>query len=180
MSKVNWDKVKDIVGAVAPTVGAALGGPFGAIAGKAISEALGESDEAKIVEALKADPNKVLELKKAEIAFQQFMRDAEIREEQLVYSDKASARDLGKSQGLHAQIALSALFVTGYFGVLVMIMTGVISAEDAMKDVVILLLGLLVREIPTIMQFWFGTSIGSKEKSAQIAADIDRVVGVKR
>jgi len=41
-------------------------------------------------------------------------------------------------------------------------------ASSDIKDTVILLIGLLTREVPTIMQFWFGSSSGSKDKTGKI------------
>lgn len=66
------------------------------------------------------------------------------------------------------QIGLSVLFIAGYFLILYTLLTGGILIPESMKDTSILLLGILTREVPTIMQFWFGSSSGSKDKSEQM------------
>ena len=73
------------------------------------------------------------------------------------------------SKGMMPQLLLSFLFVVGYFIILSLIATGSLTISAALKDVFILMLGLLVREIPTIMQFWFGSSVGSKKKSDELS-----------
>lgn len=65
------------------------------------------------------------------------------------------------------QIVLSGVFIIGYFAVLLVLLTGNADISGPSKEVVLILLGLLTREVPTIMQFWFGSSIGSKDKAAK-------------
>ena len=64
------------------------------------------------------------------------------------------------------QIALSVLFITGYFAVLWMLLSGEIMIQENIRDVSIVLLGILAREVSSIMSFWFGSSSGSKDKDA--------------
>ena len=63
--------LKNIVGAVAPTLGTALGGPMGGMAANMISEVLGVPNTPKAIEKglAEATPEQMLELKKAEQAF---------------------------------------------------------------------------------------------------------------
>ena len=65
------------------------------------------------------------------------------------------------------QILLSILFIIGYFTILALFILGIVRLSVEFKDVIILLIGILTREIPTIMQFWFGSSSGSKDKDRE-------------
>ena len=57
--------VKNIIGAVAPTIGTALGGPMGSMAANMVAEALGCEPEQKKIEAAvqAATPEQLAELK---------------------------------------------------------------------------------------------------------------------
>ena len=60
--------LKNIVGAVAPTIGSAMGGPLGNMAMGKIAEVLGVSNDQKSVQQAiqNATPEQMMELKKAE------------------------------------------------------------------------------------------------------------------
>ena len=64
--------LKNIVGAVAPTLGTALGGPMGGMAANMIAEVLGVPNNPKSIEKAmeEATPEQMLELKKAESDFE--------------------------------------------------------------------------------------------------------------
>lgn len=161
------DKAKQIIGAVAPTLGAALGGPLGGLAGNVLASVVGGGDASKVEAAiLGQNPETLLALKKADQEFTARMRELDIREEELAGQDRASARGLF-SVNQRPQIWLSVLFVGGYFLFLALLVSGDVHIPESIKDTVLLLLGVITREVPTIMQFWFGSSIGSKTKEAQ-------------
>lgn len=86
-------KALQVLKAVAPTLALAVGGPFGPIAAAAIHVALGTTDD-KDAEAalLSATPAQLTALKTAEQDFVVKMRDLDIKEEQLVFEDRANAR----------------------------------------------------------------------------------------
>ena len=69
--------LKNVVGAVAPTIGTALGGPMGGMAANMISEVLGCKNDAKSIEKAieSATPEQMLELKKAEQALELQMKE---------------------------------------------------------------------------------------------------------
>ena len=70
----------NIVGSVAPTLGAALGGPLGGMAGDVISKVLGvENNPASLEKAIAtASPEQLMEIKKAEIAFEKQMKELDV------------------------------------------------------------------------------------------------------
>lgn len=166
--------VKDVVGAVAPTVGAALGGPFGGLALKFLADRFVGGDTGRVEEFLVAatgDPDKVLELKKAEVEFQKFLREAGIREAELEVRDRESARDMAKSQGIKFQAGLSAIFIIGYFIILgSFFVSGGVELAEGMIQPFLILLGVLTASVPQILAFWFGSSRGSKDKDDAVAS----------
>ena len=88
------DLLKSVVGAVAPTLGTALGGPMGGMAANMISEVLGCKNDSKSIEKAieSASPEQMLELKKAEQAFEVQMKELEVDVFKLETADKQDAR----------------------------------------------------------------------------------------
>lgn len=76
---MNFDKVKGIVGSLAPTLGAALGGPVGAAASM-LADVLGcDPAPQKIERALaQATPEQLAEIKRAELQFETKMKELEV------------------------------------------------------------------------------------------------------
>lgn len=58
----------------------------------------------------------------------------------------------------YAQIGLSAVFLLGYFAVLVLFVTGHIKTPPEWKEALIALLGVITGGIGTILAFWFSRS----------------------
>lgn len=158
-------KAKEILATVAPTVGTALGGPLGGVAGTFLARALGVSSDKDIEEALlSGSPEALAEARQAEAELAKFMRDMDVKEEQLRLADVKSARELGISRGIVPQIMLSVLFIAGYFLILWGLLRGYVTLPDSMRTEFSILLGVLTAAVPQILQFWFGSSKGSKDK----------------
>jgi len=154
-------KWKEILGSVAPKFATALGGPFAGVAAKAITSAiLGEEsdDPEKAIKAIEsASPEQLLNLKKAEQDFAKAMRELDVDLEKVHADDRSSARDLAK-KGMFPQVILSVVFVVGYF--IILYLKGTADFEIDGQT-----FGIITVSIPIIMQFWFGSSAGSKEKT---------------
>lgn len=165
MNTKDW---KNLVKNIAPVLGTALGGPLAGTATKYLADSLlGNPDatEDEIAKALTtASPETLAKLKELDLKFKTEMKQLDIDVFKLEVSDKASARDMAK-ENMWPQIILSAVFILGYFVILASLMYLEVSIQADIKEVVILLIGLITREVPTIMQFWFGSSHGSKNKT---------------
>lgn len=163
---------KNVVRSVAPILGSAIGGPFGGAAVSALSNALlGKPDasEDELSQAIeKATPEQLVELRKADNAFKVRMKELGIREDELAYQDTAGARKLFEIN-IWPQIVLSAFYTVGYFTVLILLMTKTIDLSADMQPTFNIILGVLTAAIPMILQFWFGSSNGSKDKTAKLA-----------
>ncbi|MDX1351557.1 MAG: hypothetical protein R3254_00995 [Thiomicrorhabdus sp.] len=162
---MNW---KELVGSVAPTLGAALGGPFGGMAGKWLAGRLGSTEEDIEEVVLNSDPNLLAQIKELEFDFKKEMAALGIKEEQLHVQDRSDARGMAIKTTLLPQIILSTIFILGFVFVLYLVFTGDVDLNGTMKDVAIFLLGILSAGIAQIMNFFFGSSSGSKEKSAKL------------
>lgn len=157
------EKARKIIGAVAPGLGAALGGPLGGLAGNMIADALG--GEGNVEKALLAQkPEILLALKAADQAFEARMEELQIDRERLYVGDVASAREMAKIN-MVPQIVLSALFVLGYFVLLLSWMLGDIAIPESGHDLFVGLIAVLGAAVTQILNFWFGSSHGSAVKN---------------
>lgn len=161
-------KLKEIIGTVAPMLGGALGGPLGGLAGKLVQDALGVDSEAAAIKVLESDPDSLLKLKDADHAFDTRMRELDIDESKLHAADTASARLLGERLGTGFQKVLSGVFLVGYFGLMYLFFTSefVTTLDDWSKGQLGILIGVLTAAVTQIIVYWFGSSDGSKTKTA--------------
>jgi hypothetical protein len=156
------DKAKKIIAMIAPTLGTALGGPLGGLAGAAIASAVGGGDPKQAEAALLTqDPATLLALRKADNDFQIQLKTLGVEEEKLGFQDVASAREMAKVD-MRPQIWIAALFIGGYFGIILSLVQGWVKVDPAALDLVKTLLTMLTIAIPMILQFFFGSSTGAK------------------
>ena len=85
-----------------------------------------------------------------------------------------NARNLGIQTGIGPQITLAALFIGGYFIILISMLSGIISPAEGLRDMTLILIGVLAGEIPRIMAYFFGSTKGSSDKNAFMAAAMNR------
>tara|TARA_R110002153_G_C13332612_1_gene498563 strand:- start:3714 stop:4223 length:510 start_codon:yes stop_codon:yes gene_type:complete len=168
---MNW---QEIVKSIAPTLGTALGGPMGGAATKFIAEKLLGNPDATTGEVknavLWAPTEQLVKLKALDLQFERDMKALDIDVFELESKDRDSARGLYKVN-IWPQIALSAIFIVGYFGILYMLFSGEVSISESQRDVVNILLGVLTAAVPQILSFWFGSSLGSKEKNSALRGE---------
>lgn len=162
--KFDWRKT---LAAVAPTLATALGGPMAGAAVGAISRGLMGREDASEEElehlVSTADPATLAKLKQIDADFRKEMRKLDVDLARVNAEDRADARDMAQQTNLWPQIIIGAAFILGYFAIL--ICDGALEAFEVDP----LLLGVLTTGIPVILQFWFGSSSGSKAQSRRIA-----------
>lgn len=182
-----WKDIGNAVANAAPTIGGVLGGIFGAtpgaqvgsLAGNAISsllKALGLADNStpdQVMEALKADPQALLKLKTAEMDYQLALKQKELDETKAFLADVQSARqrevEVVKATGKKDinQYILAWVIVGGFFA-----LTGFLIVHELPKDqtgVIFMLFGALAAGFGSVMNYYFGSSKGSAEKTALLA-----------
>lgn len=163
---------KSIVGAIAPTIAAALGGPLAGVAVSALSDKLlGRSDgTADDVGAaiLAGGPDALLKVKQADQAFAVRMRELDIDLEKLHQVDRDSARDANVKGGIQGRV----------FALVLVIFVSVLSIEAAVLfvgvpegvdgQVVGRILGTLDAVLMAALFYVFGSSAGSAQKTAML------------
>jgi hypothetical protein len=165
--------LKSIVGTVAPLLGASLGGPLGGITAKFLADKFTGGETQKLEEYfLEASPEDLRQLKEAELEFKKHMADLGIQQEQLEVADRADARMLAREKGLKVQAILSASYTTGYFITLLSFVFGLADVDAEYTEMVTVLIGALSAPQLQILNFWFGSSKGSSDKTALLKNEI--------
>jgi len=153
---MNLKSLKNLVGAIAPTIGTALGGPLGGAAMQTISAVLGVDPEPKKIAAAmaQATPEQLAEIKKAELDFEARMKELDVDVFRLETQDIQHAREAHAGDWTPRAIALACvLFFGGYiFSVTFM------PPEANSEAVINLVLGYLGGVVSAIVSFYFGAS----------------------
>ena len=153
--------LKNIVGAVAPTLGTALGGPMGGMAANMIAEVLGVPNTPKAIETAiqQATPEQMLELKKAENAFEVQMKELDVDVFKLEVADGQDARSKF-SKDWTARI-MGTFVVGGFMGYIFLVTLQ--PPEQNSEALINLVLGYLGGLASAVISFYFGAS-HTKEK----------------
>ncbi len=148
--------LKNLVGAVAPTLGSAMAGPLGGMAMGKIAEGLGVSNDQKsIQQALQnATPEQMLELKKAEQEFDVQMKELEVDVFKLETQDKQHARSMFSKDWTARIIGLCT--IAGFLGYIFLVTLQ--PPEQNSEALINLVLGYLGGLASAIISFYFGAS----------------------
>ncbi len=148
--------LKNLVGAVAPTLGSAMAGPLGGMAMGKIAEVLGVSNDQKsIQQALQnATPEQMLELKKAEQEFDVQMKELEVDVFKLETQDKQHARSMFSKDWTARIIGLCT--IAGFLGYIFLVTLQ--PPEQNSEALINLVLGYLGGLASAIISFYFGAS----------------------
>lgn len=166
---------KSIVSTVAPWIGTALGGPLGGMAVEAAANALGISD--KTADAVKqalsgATPEQMLTLKKADQDFALQMQALGFKNvetmAQLAVDNTKDARAMQVSVRSRVPAILAVLITVGFFGILIGMLAGVLTATD--NQALLIMLGALGAAWGAVVNYFFGSSADSGRKTELLAA----------
>ncbi|NKF51378.1 hypothetical protein G3R49_12500 [Shewanella sp. WXL01] len=169
--------LKQTVSAIAPLAGKIIGGPWAALGISAIQLALGTDEsepEALAKQIQNASPEQLVKLRSIDADLKTKMKELDIKEQELEFNDRASARTMFSQNSL-PQIVLSALFVVGYFLVTGLLAYYAVGSTQGIEINPLLfgmlgtVIGVLTAAIPQILNFWFGSSKGSQDKSQLLA-----------
>ena len=160
-------RIKRATARIAPQIAHALGGPLAGAAVGALSRALFGSEHASetdVADALeRASPAQVIAIKQAELDFQQAVQALAVEEARIHAGDRDSARQRQQAMDDWTPSVLGALIITGFFVVLAAMLTRQIpqGAETEFS----ILLGALATMTAAVVNYFFGSSAGSKEKT---------------
>ena len=158
---MKFDAVKGLIGELAPTIGAALGGPVGGAAASMLADVLGcDPTPQKIEKAMQqATPEQLAEIKKAELDFEVRMKELEVDVFALETKDIQHARESFSEDWTARAIAIMSILLFGGYVLLVTLQP----ADDNDLNVVNLVLGYLGGIVSSVVSFYFGASkSGSK------------------
>lgn len=158
---------KDILKNVAPVLGTAVGGPMAGTAVKYLTnKILGDPDatENDLKEFIQtAAPEDLKAIKELDLDFKKHMASVGVDVFKLEVQDRGSARELAKKD-MRPQMLLSLVFLVGYFALMFALFSGNVVIPEKLDQVASVLIGIMTTSVPMILQFWFGSSSGSKEK----------------
>lgn len=163
---------KRILGTVAPTILAAVGGPFGVIAAAVLHAALGTASDTEADTALTgATQDTLLKVKAAELDLKGKLAELGVQEDQLRYADVASARSMESSTKSITPTILSYLVMGAALGAFIGVVCGLVKIPTDPQTALIYgsVLTFLVTESKAVLAYWFGSSQGSQAKDATIA-----------
>ena len=152
--------LKKVVGAVAPTLGSALGGPMGGMAMNMIAEKLGVPNNPQAVEKAieNASPEQMIELKKAEQAFDLQMKELDGDVFKMEVADGQDARKHFSKDWTARIMGLSV--IGGFLGYIFLVTLQ--PPEQNSEALINLVLGYLGGLTSAVVSFYFGASNKSK------------------
>jgi len=160
-------KIKSLLGRTAPELARALGGPLAGAATSILARRLLGAEEAApadLIDVLEpADPETLAKLRLAELDFEGALLEAGVEHARIDAGDRASARAREVSLKDRVPGFLAILVLAGFFGVLAVMMRAGIP-EGAATEFSIML-GALATMAASIMNYYFGSSASSREKT---------------
>lgn len=171
MADFDW---KATIGAVAPGLAAALGGPLAGAAVKVIADKVfgnPNASEADLAAALASGTltgEQIAALKQAEISMQVEMARIDQASEAAYLADTDSARKqtvalAQAGSGIAwAPVIISALIVSGFFACVFMLFVLEREWSERQASLLNTLFGALIPGFVTVCNYWLGSSAGSK------------------
>lgn len=169
------DRAKQIVSAIAPTLGATLGGPLGGLAGQVLSQTLGVAkDDPKALESviLSQSPDVIAQIRLAEIELQKSAAANDLDLERINASDRSNAREREiKQADPWTPRVLAAVIVAGFLMCVYMVLGGHVQGlqEPLVAGMVGTLIGYASAKADQVVSYYFGSSASSKSKDDTLA-----------
>ena len=161
-----------ILKAIVPTLATAVGSPvLGGLASSVLEAAFPGDSKAEIEKKIaEGSPETLLALRKAEQDLEIRMEELGLEREALYVGDVQDSREHVDRTGVAPHITLTILFVGGYFLIFLAVLSGYMKPAEGLKDMALILLGVLAGEVPRIMAWWFGSTKGSADKNKYMAS----------
>jgi hypothetical protein len=161
-----------LLGQLAPSIATALGGPLAGVAVKTLSSALfGNEDgtEEQISAAMAvATPDQLAAIKKIDADFKVQMKSLDIDLERISAGDRDSARQMQRETKDWVPKVLAIVITLGFFGILIwMLLKGM---PQTGTEALLMMLGALGTAWTGVVNFYYGSSAGSKAKNDLLAA----------
>lgn len=165
---MDWTKTLQ---ALAPTVASAFLGPLGGVAVSAIGNILGVSDatQDKIAQAIttgQMTPEQVANIKALELQYQNDEKERGFKYAELEFKDTDSARNMAVQTKSTTPTILSYGVLIGGGSMMGAILMGYAKADSVLAGT---LIGYAVSEMKQVLQYWFGSSRSSQDKTDLLA-----------
>jgi hypothetical protein len=169
---------KALVKSIAPTIGTALGGPLGGVAGLALSKALGMDDAAAkddtaLAAAVQgASPDQLLTMKKADQDFAIQMQKLGFENMEAIEAIAAGDRDSARKREMEVKDRTPSigfyLLTTGFYGLLAFFawsaMRPEIRPNAEIMDILKIMVGSLGAAWLGAVNYYYGSTSGSRGK----------------
>jgi len=164
---MDMSKIGGLLGQIAPTIATAIGGPVAGMAVKALAGALGLTQDASADDIqtamMNATPEQLAAIKKVDADFKVQMKELDIDLERIAAGDRDSARNMQMHTNDWIPRAMAIMVTFGFFGILTWLLTKGVPPTGS--ETLIYMLGALGTAWTGIVQFYFGSSAGSKAKT---------------
>jgi membrane-bound ClpP family serine protease len=165
-------KFGPLLGQVAPSIATALGGPLAGMAVKTLSGVLlghENGTEEQISEAMAAaTPEQLAAIKKIDADFKVRMKELDIDLERISAGDRDSARKMQTETRDWVPKVLAIVITLGFFGILIwMLLNGM---PQTGTEALLMMLGALGTAWTGVVNFYYGSSAGSKAKTDALTA----------
>jgi hypothetical protein len=165
-------KFGPLLAQVAPSIATALGGPLAGVAVKTLSSALfghEEGTQDQLFEALSsAGPEQLAAIKKIDADFKVQMKSLDIDLERISAGDRDSARQMQRDTKDWVPKVLAIVITFGFFGILIwMLLNGM---PKTGTEALLMMLGALGTAWTGVVNFYYGSSAGSKAKTDALNA----------
>jgi hypothetical protein len=128
-----------------------------------------DASEEQVSEALSnATPDQLAAIKKIDADFKVQMKALDIDLERIAAGDRDSARQMQQNTKDSTPKILAYFITFGFFGALVWIL--VFGLPQTGTEVLLMMLGSLSTSWTGVMQFYYGSSLGSKAKTDALTA----------
>lgn len=169
---MDLSKIGGLLGQIAPTIATAIGGPVAGMAVKALAGALGLTPDASADDIqtamMSATPEQLAAIKKVDADFKVQMKELDIDLERIAAGDRDSARSMQMRTSDWIPRAMAIMVTFGFFGILTWLLTKGVPPTGS--ETLIYMLGALGTAWTGIVQFYFGSSAGSKAKTDALVA----------
>jgi len=153
---------------IAPTIATALGGPLAGMAVAAVSKALGcDPDEVQnVISSGKLTAEQVASIQLAELELKKQAQSMGLDFAKLTVEDRKSAREMQIATKSMLVPSLAILIVSAFIGVVIATLGGFAVVDSVLAGT---LIGYLSAKAEQVVNFYFGSSAGSKEKTELLA-----------
>ena len=159
---MKWQDLKSVIAQAAPLLATAIGGPAGAGVGSIIANALGvEDDPRSVSEAIKGNPDALIELKRIESDNIQHLQSVTLETLQIELADTQHAREQNRGHWMPQTITMVLAFMVA--GMFYAVAYGDIPKDK--NEIIYLILGQVLTAFLTSVAYWIGTSRSSHDKT---------------